>query len=349
MNFGFTCFPRSAILIMTILCLLASADAFQQNAENVPKPVPQTPAQTEADRLDAQVVQLLKQGKPQQALPLAKRALELHEKSVGPEHKLTIVALDNLGEVYSRLNKHSDGVKIYRRVLKILEKLYGESNAVLCNALSKLGWQLFADHKNAAALEIFNRRLKLSEAAFGADAEEVALALSDLATLYLFGINDYNKSISYLQRMLNIREKLLGENHPDVAALLLKCADVLEKANRKAEADDYVARARKIYSTLSSGAEPQMISPEVLRRAAIVRAGPRNPDSDKKNRAQGEVEVRLTIDEAGIVTEAVAVSGPVELRGTAEETARRWRFKPAMINGRPEKVWGILTFRYRSN
>jgi TonB family protein len=345
MNYGFTCFPRSAILIMTILCLLASADEFQQNAESVANPALQTSGQTEADRLDDQVVQLLKQGKPQEALPLAKRALELREESVGPEHKLTVVALQNLGEVYSRLNKPSDGAKCYRRVLKIQEKLYGKSNAVLCYTLSKLGGALSAEYNSDAALEMFNRGLKLSEVAFGADAKETVRALSDLAGFYR--INDYNKSISYLQRMLKIQEKLLGENHPDVAALLLWCARVLEDANRKAEADDYEARARKIYSTLSSGAEPQMISPEMLRGAAIVRVPPRYPASAKKNRVQGNVEVRLTIDESGIVTEAVAVSGPSELRSEAEETARHWRFKPAMINGRPEKVWGILTFRFR--
>jgi tetratricopeptide (TPR) repeat protein len=342
MNYGFTCFPRSAILIMTILCLLASADEFQQNAESVPNPALQTSGQTEADRLDDQVVQLLKENKPKEALPLAKRALELREKSVGPEHKLTVVALQNLGEVYSRLNKPSDGAKCYRRVLKIQEKLYGKSNAVLCDTLSKLGGALSAEYNSDAALEMFNRGLKLSEAAFGADAEETVRALYDLANLYRG--NDDNKSFSYFQRVLKVREKQLGKNHPHVAALLLICARVLRQANRKAEADDYEARGRKIYSTLSSGAEPQMISPEMLRRAAIVRVPPIYPASAKKNRVQ--VEVRLTIDEAGIVTEAVAVSGPSELRNVSEKAASQWRFKPLMVNGRPEKVWGILTFRF---
>lgn len=346
MNYGFTYFLRSAMLIMTILCLLASVYGFQQNAEIVPKPVPQTPAQTEADRLDAQVLQLLKERKHQEALPLAKRALELREKSVGPEHELTVVALQNLGAVCTALNRHSDGAKIYRRVLKIQEKLYGESNAVLCDTLSKLGWELLMDHNSAAALEMFNRGLKLSEAAFGADAEETVLALRGLANLY-FGEGQYNKSISYLQRMIEIREKQLGENHPDVAALLLKCAGVMRQANRKAEADDYEARARKIYSSLSSGAEPQMISPEMLQGAAIRKVIPSHPFSAKQNRVQGNVEVRVTIDEAGIVTEAVAVSGPSELRNVSEKAASQWRFNPMMVNGRPEKVRGVLTFRFR--
>ena len=345
MNYGFTWFPRSAILIMTILCLLASADEFQQNAESLTKPAPQTPGQTEADRLDAQVLQLLKEWKYQEALPLAKRALELREKSVGPEHKLTVVALQNLGAVYSGLSEHTDGANIYRRVLKIQKKLYGESNAVLCDTLSKLGWELLGDHKNAAGLEMFNHGLKLSEAAFGADAEETIPALRDLANFY-FG-NNYDKSFSYLQRMLKIREKLLGENHPDVAALLLHCARVLEKANRKAEADNYEARGRKIYRTLSSGAEPQMISPQMLQGAAIRKVMSSYPSSAKQNKVQGNVEVRVTIDEAGIVTEAVAVSGPSELRNVSEKAASQWRFKPLMVNGRPEKVMGILTFRFR--
>ena len=341
MNYGFTCFPRSAILIITILCLLASADEFQQNAESAPKPAPQTPEQTEADRLDTQVVQLLKEMKYQEALPLAKRAVELREKSVGPEHKLTVVTLQNLGAVDSALNKHSDGAKIYRRVLKIQEKLYGESNAILCDTLSKLGWELLVDHKSAAALEMFDRGLKLSEAAFGIDAKETVPGLRDLITLYE-STGQYDKSISYFQRFIAIREKQLGENHPDVAALLLKCANLLRGANRKAEADDYKARARKIYNTLlSSGAEPQMIPPEMLEEAVIFKAIPL-----KQYSVRGEVKVRVTVDEAGIVTEAIAISGPNELRNVSEKTARRWRFKLAMIIDRPKKVMSILTFRF---
>jgi TonB family protein len=344
MNYGFTCFCKSAILTMTILCVLASADESPRNAESVPKPAPLTPGQIKEDQLDAQVVQLLKEKKPREALPLAKRALELREKSVGPEHKLTVVALQNLGAVYSRLDRRSDAIKIYRRVLKIQEKLYGESNAVLCDTLSKLGGALLMEANSTAALEMFNRELKLSEAGFGADAEETVRALQNLASLY-FG-NDYNKSFSYLQRVLKIREKQLGENHPDVAALLLKCAGVLRQANRKAEADDYEARGKKIYSTLSSGVEPQMISPERLQRAAIRKTMPSYPPGAKQNKVQGSVEVRVTIDEAGIVTEAVAVSGPSELRNVSEKAASQWRFEPMMVNGRPEKVRGVLTFRF---
>lgn len=341
MDYRFTSFLISAILIMTILCLVASADEFQQNAENVPKPAPQTTGQTEADILNDQVVQLFKERKYQQALPLAKRALELREKSVGPEHELTVVALQNLGEVYSRLNKRSDAIESYRRVLKIQEKLYGESNAVVCDTLSKLGYLFKADRNTDAAFEMFNRRLKLSEAAFGADSKEVIQALRTLVSLYF--VSDLNKSFSYLQRVHKIQERLLGENHPDVAVLLLDCAALLRRANRKAEADDYEARGRKIYSTLSGGAEPRMISPEMLQRAAISLVMPGPPFSAMENKVLGVVEVRVTVDEAGFVTEAVAVSGPSELRSTAEQAARRWRFKPLMVNGRPEKVMGILT------
>jgi TonB family protein len=344
MNYRLTHFPRSAILIMTILCLLASADGFQQNAEIAPKPAPQTPGQIEADRLDDQVFQLLKERKHRKALPLAKRALELREKSVGPEHELTVLALQNLGTIYTELNERGDAIKSYRRVLKIQEKLYGESNAVLCDTLSKLGWALLLNRNNAAALETFDRELKLSEAAFGVDAKDTVPALRDLFNLY-FG-NDYNKSMSYLQRVLKIREKQLGENHPDVAALLLRCADVLRRANRKAEADDYEARARKIYGTISSGAEPRMISNDVLQRAVLVKVIASYPFGAKQLRTEGSVEVIVTIDEAGIVTEAVAVSGPNEFRNASEKAASQWRFKPLMVNGRPEKVVGVLTFHF---
>jgi hypothetical protein len=45
---------------------------------------------------------------------------------------------------------------------------------------------------------------------------------------------------------LQIREKALGPNHPNVAASLNNYADLLRKTNRKVEADKLDIRAKAI-------------------------------------------------------------------------------------------------------
>jgi protein TonB len=60
----------------------------------------------------------------------------------------------------------------------------------------------------------------------------------------------------------------------------------------------------------------------------------------------GDVVVEITISEDGDVIAARCVSGHALLQQSALSAARRWKFKPTLLNNTPVKVTGILTFRY---
>jgi TonB family protein len=81
-----------------------------------------------------------------------------------------------------------------------------------------------------------------------------------------------------------------------------------------------------------------------LQSRAITMVKPVYPPTAKKMRATGPVEVEITISELGLVIEAKAISGHIALRSAAVETARKWVFKPAMLNGAPIRVKSVLTF-----
>jgi len=89
---------------------------------------------------------------------------------------------------------------------------------------------------------------------------------------------------------------------------------------------------------------PEKVSETELQGRAITRAKPVYPPSAKKINASGTVEVRVTISEEGLVSEATAISGHFALRSVAVEAARKWVFKPVIFNGVPIKVTSILTF-----
>jgi TonB family protein len=81
-----------------------------------------------------------------------------------------------------------------------------------------------------------------------------------------------------------------------------------------------------------------------LQSRAITMVKPEYPPTAKKMRATGPVKVEITISELGLVIEAKATSGHIALRSAAVETARKWVFKPAMLNGAPIRVKSVLTF-----
>jgi bla regulator protein blaR1 len=65
---------------------------------------------------------------------------------------------------------------------------------------------------------------------------------------------------------------------------------------------------------------------------------PSYPADAKIKGIQGTVVVEVLIDEQGGVTKVEAVSGPEELRPTAETYAGTWTFEPCLVNGRPVKA-----------
>jgi len=77
---------------------------------------------------------------------------------------------------------------------------------------------------------------------------------------------------------------------------------------------------------------------------AITKVKPVYPPTAKKMKASGTVEVEITISETGLVIEARAISGHIALRSAAVEAARKWVFKPTILNGAYVRVKSVLTF-----
>ena len=123
----------------------------------------QSAAETEADQLHVQVLALYKEGKFQEALPLAKRAFELREKTLGPENVATLASLHNLAVIQSALGTHAEAANIYQRLLKAQEKLEGANSPKLVATLDKLGLEHLSNNKPGAAEEVFNRQLRIQE------------------------------------------------------------------------------------------------------------------------------------------------------------------------------------------
>jgi TonB family protein len=86
------------------------------------------------------------------------------------------------------------------------------------------------------------------------------------------------------------------------------------------------------------------VSKGVVQGDALVKAQPIYPSIAKQINAAGEVQVAIVISENGRVIEAKAVKGHPVLRAAAEDAARKWVFRPTLLDGKPVKQPGTLTF-----
>jgi TonB family protein len=90
----------------------------------------------------------------------------------------------------------------------------------------------------------------------------------------------------------------------------------------------------------------QIVAGGVLNGKVSKKPAPDYPSTAKAARASGTVVVQVTVDETGEVISAEAVSGHPLLRVSSEDAARRAKFAPTTLCGRPVKVSGVITYNF---
>jgi periplasmic protein TonB len=61
----------------------------------------------------------------------------------------------------------------------------------------------------------------------------------------------------------------------------------------------------------------------------------------------GTVVVKIAVDETGKVVAAQALAGHPLLAGPAVEASRQARFTPTLVNGKPIREIGTITYNFR--
>ena len=116
--------------------------------------------------------------------------------------------------------------------------------------------------------------------------------------------------------------------------MLLSCGLALSDVSAQADAG---APANQTAKTVSGG---------VLNGKATSLVKPAYPAAAKAVRAEGAVNVQVTIDETGSVIAASAVSGHPLLRSSAVQAARQSKFSPTKLEGQPVKVTGVIVYNF---
>jgi protein TonB len=90
-----------------------------------------------------------------------------------------------------------------------------------------------------------------------------------------------------------------------------------------------------------------MVTGGVLNGSALNLPAPVYPETARRMRTSGIVEVEVVIDENGRVISAKAVSGPAIFRDNAVQAALRAKFTPSKLSGQPVKVTGKIIYNFR--
>lgn len=88
------------------------------------------------------------------------------------------------------------------------------------------------------------------------------------------------------------------------------------------------------------------VPPGVIAGNRIGGENPKYPAEAKKEKIQGKVLLKALIGKDGSIKELTVVSGPKELRESALDAVRTWKYKPFLLNGDPVEVTTEISVVY---
>lgn len=173
-------------------------------------------------------------------------------------------------------------------------------------------------------------------------------------------VADYNKSIeldpkaavAYFNRGASYEK--LGQNDKAMAdyqkAVELDSTNEFAKGHLKRlqdEAAKALAAKQPPPKPVEPVKPPEFINLGNLSNANAVRmVTPVYSPIAQRSSIEGRVTVDVQLDEKGEVVSAKATSGHAMLRSSAEDAARKSKFKPAMFNSLPIKAIGVITYNF---
>jgi tetratricopeptide (TPR) repeat protein len=210
-------------------------------------------------RMDAyaQFRQLYETAHFDEALPLAKRVVELSEQDPERDHELPI-AYNNLGATQYQLGDYPAASASYNKSLELLESTQGISSRRLVVPLAGLGAVSAAqdDHKTAA--QYYDRALAVSRRADGLfNLQQVPLLKEAADSRYAF--NDFSGAESAYLYALKIAEQNFGYGDPETVSPLFDLATFYEGLREFIAARMMYMRARDVALSANTGYSPMAV------------------------------------------------------------------------------------------
>jgi protein TonB len=91
---------------------------------------------------------------------------------------------------------------------------------------------------------------------------------------------------------------------------------------------------------------PIRISAGVLSANLVHKEEPVYPEEARADKVTGVIVMAVAVDDQGKVANLSVVSGPELLRAAALTSARQWKYRPYLLNGRPVFVLSTITINF---
>jgi CHAT domain-containing protein/tetratricopeptide (TPR) repeat protein len=200
--------------------------------------------QAHIDQLNKQIVQLTEQQQYEEAIVLATSQLDFIRQNLGEQSTVFVESLNNLATLYSNIGEYDEAELFYIEALSIRRAALGEQHPDVATSLNNLATFYSSIGEFVRAESLYQQALLIRRTVLGEQHPDVAESLNDLATLnaemgeydeaepfdqqallnrqaLLYAeMGEYRKAEPLFEQVLVTQRAALGEQHPDVAAIL---------------------------------------------------------------------------------------------------------------------------------
>ena len=266
----------------------------------------------------------------------------------------------------NQARKFDEAIPLAQRVIKLRTTVFGESETSVAQAISNLATLYVGKQDYELAEAEFRKALTIYQNAGGTE-ENMGYVLDSLALL-CWSRHDYSKAEAYAKTAIEVKEKLHGDQSPQVIqslnnlikiyisaektsqrnALYSQVISIFEKNKEKTDRSslfqfrctlgdgkqtpEVFALKNRIDSLLDwQGPSQAATSVGLLNGRAISLMKPEYPFEARAARVSGVVVVDVEIDECGNVANAKAVSGPGVLTSVSERGYPTSRQRSSMV------------------
>ncbi|KAL5793173.1 hypothetical protein ACOSP7_001767 [Xanthoceras sorbifolium] len=251
-------------------------------------------------------------GQYKKAIPVLERSIEIPVIEDGQDHALAKFAgCMQLGDAYAMLGQIENSILCYTAGLEIQRQVLGETDlrvgetcrylaeahvqALQFDEAEKLCQMALDIHKENGSLasieEAADRRLLglicdskgdyeaalehyvLASMSMAANGQEVDVASIDcsIGDAYL-SLARFDEAVFAYQKALTVFKSAKGENHPTVASVFVRLADLYHKVGKLRDSKSYCENALKIYGKPNQGIPSEEIASGLIDIAAIYQS-----------------------------------------------------------------------------
>jgi len=188
---------------------------------------------------------LSQQGKPREAFPAIREALQIRKELLGPKHLDYANSLNSLAVLHQATGEYARAEPLYQEALEIHREVLGRGHPKCATQLNNLAALCDATGDYARAEPLYREALEIRRAKLGEKDPSYVLSLNNLAALY-DSMGDYRRAEPLYQQALQICREAGGEKHPTYAAALSNLAELYDAMGQYARAEPLCRKALEI-------------------------------------------------------------------------------------------------------